>query len=193
VPSLLSPESGALTSDYTPRLDWGDSSVPAGTTFDHYELQVSTRSAFNALLLDQALAGPANSEYTFLSDLAPNARYYWRVRAFNTLGQSSNWSASRYFRAAMLPPVAVTPADGATLVNRRPTFDWQDVTGASTYTIQISRYSNFSTILASATVAASTYRASTDLPSGVILYWRIRANGPNGPSLWATARWFRIQ
>ena len=42
----LSPASNALLTSYQPTLDWSDSSVPAGTTLDHYAVQVATDSSF---------------------------------------------------------------------------------------------------------------------------------------------------
>jgi hypothetical protein len=35
--------------------------------------------------------------------------------------------------------------------------------------------------------AVSTYSMPTDLPAATVLYWRVRANGPNGPSLYSGA------
>ena len=47
--------------------------------------------------------------------LSPHGtRYYWRVRAFNTLGEYSNWSAVYSLRGAVLPPVFETPTSGST-------------------------------------------------------------------------------
>ena len=39
IPSLQSPASGALMTDYQPTLDWSDSTLPTGTTLDHYQVQ----------------------------------------------------------------------------------------------------------------------------------------------------------
>jgi hypothetical protein len=61
------------------------------------------------------------------------------------------------------------------------------VSGATSYKIQISKYSNFSTTLRSAEVTGSSFRPASSLPTGVTLYWRVQAYGPNGPSLWAAA------
>jgi hypothetical protein len=192
IPALVSPANGALTTDYTPLLDWNNSSLPAGTTFDHYQLQVATNNSFNPFLLDQSITGRSSSTYTFLSDLAPNVRHYWRVRACNSLGQCSAWSA-RNFRTAIFPPTLTSPISGAILTTVRPAFDWGDVTGASGYTIQISRYSNFSTNIINATVSVSAYTATTNLPRRVVLYWRVRTNGTNGPSAWSEKRTLTIQ
>ena len=41
VPILALPVNNTLVTNLTPRLDWNDSSVPAGTTFQKYELQLA--------------------------------------------------------------------------------------------------------------------------------------------------------
>jgi hypothetical protein len=90
----------------------------------------------------------------------------------------------RKFRTAITAPVLLTPTDGTTTTNHKPTFDWADVTGAKNYTIQVSRNTTFTSLVLSATVTPSTYTPTINLPVGT-LYWRVRANGVNGPSLWA--------
>jgi hypothetical protein len=192
VPSLSSPSSNALVTDLTPRFDWGTSSLPSGTFFDHYQLQVAIDNAFASPVIDVSVSDRLTSEYTPLTDLLPNTMYYWRVRAFNTLGQYASWSSVGYFREAMLPPVLVTPGDGTTQSTLRPSFDWEDVPGAGSYTIQISRYSSMSLPSINNSVAGHAYTSSKDLTKNRTLYWRVRANGANGPSPWSAVRTFVI-
>lgn len=193
IPVPVSPANGSLTRDYTPRLDWKNATVPSGTTFDHYQIQISADSAFVSLVVDTTIPDPLTSEFTPAADLAPNTRYYWRVRAFNTAGHYSAWSAVRNFRTAVPPPVLLTPAEGEILASLRPPFDWEDVAGAASYTIQVSRSGTFSSLLVNKTVASSGYIPTVNLPLGASLYWRVRANGTNGPSLWSEVRSFTIQ
>jgi glycoside hydrolase-like protein len=184
-PLLLSPASNALLTDYTPRLDWSTASVPLGKAFDYYELQVATDSAFTAPLLDEQIHDLTGSEFTLLSDLPVNAKYYWRVRAFDGDGQYSSWSAVRYFRAALLPPILSTPSDLELLLNRRPSFAWGAVAGAGSYTLQVSRYPNFSILQLGVLRYGTTYVPATDMSAATLYYWRVRTNGTNGPSLWS--------
>jgi hypothetical protein len=39
------------------------------------------------------------------------------------------------------------------------------------------------------TVVPSTYTPTVNLPANIPLYWRVRANGLNGPSLWSAPMW----
>ncbi len=187
-PILVSPAVNALVTDYTPRLDWGNVIVPTGTTFGHYQIQVALNATFTNLV-QSATAVP--SEYTLPTRLLPNTIHYWRVRAANSLGHYGAWSAVRYFRTAIRAPVLVSPASGVTLPNRRPSFDWRNVVGASGYTLQISKYSNFAAVMVSAPTIASAFTMPADLPANTTFYWRVRANGVNGPSLWSAIRSFR--
>jgi len=184
-PTLVSPSTNGLVTDYTPLFNWNDVTVPAGTIFDHYQIQVASDVAFTTLLHDESVV---ISEFTPLTEFPPNTRNYWRVRAVNTLGHVGAWSAVWNFRAAMLPPNPVLPADGTSLLHRRPTFDWSDVTGASNYTLQISTVANFGSLLRTASAVSSIYSMPSDLPANTTVYWRVRANGANGPSLWS-ATW----
>jgi hypothetical protein len=61
------------------------------------------------------------------------------------------------------------------------------VAGASSYTIQVSTNSSFTPLTVNATVVPSTYTPTISLPVGTF-YWRVKANGVNGPGLWSVTR-----
>ena len=186
-PKLISPKNKALVTDLMPRLDWSNSAVPNGTIFDHYQVQVAADEAFTTVVVDEEITGQTNSEYTLKSALNTNTRYYWRVRAFNTLGQYGSWSTAYYFREAVEAPELNSPADGTFLDNLRPEFDWEDVVGASGYTIQISARTNMGSPT-SGKVTDSSYIPVKDLSKNKTLYWRVRTEGENGPSAWSEVR-----
>jgi uncharacterized repeat protein (TIGR02543 family) len=194
-PGLTAPANNALVTDYTPLLNWSNSTLPAGTTFSHYQVQVATDAAFTSPTLDVNVgAGDITaSEYSPVTDLAANTKFYWRVRAVNSDLEYSAWSVSRSFRTAVLPPTLVAPSDLAVLSDPRPPFDWDDAGGATSYTIQVSRNNTFTLLVLNKTIATSAYTPTANLPANITLYWRVRANGPNGPSLWSEVRSFMIQ
>jgi hypothetical protein len=82
-------------------------------------------------------------------------------------------------------PVLLYPINGSVISATRPVFDWKDVSGAKSYTIQVSTSSNFSTLLINTTRTASYFLSSKTLPRQVMLYWRVRANGSTNSSNWA--------
>jgi hypothetical protein len=166
--------------------------LPGGTTFDHYQVQVATDAAFTNLARnDSNLTARNVSQYTPAADLGANTKFYWRVRAVNTDHGTSAWSRGYYFRTAMTPPVLSTPAAGAATLTRRPTFDWEDVPGATGYTLQVSRNNTFTQIVHTGTVrtATSTYTPGVDLLANSLLFWRVKANGTN-PSAYSAGRSF---
>jgi hypothetical protein len=68
------------------------------------------------------------------------------------------------------------------------TFDWSDVSGAASYTIQIDDNSSFpSPFIVNQTVATSKF-STTTLPT-LQMWWRVRANGASSnPGTWSSAR-----
>jgi len=200
VPRLLSPPMNALLTNYRPRLDWTQSTVPLLTTFQHYHVKISTDPTFVAIV-DDATTNPFdvyNHEYKPLIALPATSKYYWHVQACNATipTQCSAWSPTWYFRTAVKVPIQNNPADLSSSNDHRPTFDWTVVTGASSYTLQISKRATFqneySMVL---TGTALSYTPTSDLFGGAhkTFYWRVRANSPtNGPGLWSTGWSFTV-
>ncbi|MGE5251088.1 MAG: glycoside hydrolase domain-containing protein [Bacteroidota bacterium] len=100
IPVLLAPAPGETLSDYTPRFDWADVTLPEGTSLHHYLFRLSTDKRFKTLLYNKAVW---ISEFTPLSDLPAGTTFYWEVRAVNTLNQYSAWSEIRSFSTASIP------------------------------------------------------------------------------------------
>ncbi len=90
-------------------------------------------------------------------------------------------------------PSLVSPAaDARFSTGETITFDWSDVSGAATYTIQIDDQDTFASPLVTQTVTASTVAIST-LPT-TRMWWRVRANDPAGnPGAFTGARRFEIR
>ena len=191
-PLLTAPASNTLVTTTTVLLNWNDVTMPIGTTFQKYEVQAATNSTFTT---DVVFDNAATSEYT-TPVLAPNTKYYWRVRTYNSLGQYGNWSASRYLRAALsapnsLTPGTVTPPGPANnIYARRPTFTWGVVTGATSYKVEVSIASTFATKAINATATTNSYTHTADLAANTTYFWRVKANGANGPSLYSQVRTF---
>ncbi len=185
LPKLSSPASNKLLTSYTPLLDWSSSTLPSGVSLSYYQVQVATDSTFSNLVIDEK---PTQSSYQVSSPgLTPNTKYYWRVQAIGSNGHTSNWTSTRYFRAAMLPTTLISPANSTSpaLTTLRPTFSWNPVKDITSYTIQISTSSSFSSTLVNTKVSATSYKPTKNLSAGKKLYWRVRAEGSNGPSLWS--------
>lgn len=85
-------------------------------------------------------------------------------------------------------PTLLSPAHNASLTTLRPIFDWTDITYRTNYSIQVARDSAFTNLVVNTTTTSSQYTPTSDLPSGVLLYWRVRANYSFGSSVWSGAR-----
>jgi hypothetical protein len=97
VPILIAPLAGEVVTDYTPLLDWSDSSLPEGTSLRYYQVRVAANSKFTAALYYK---WTLTSQFTIPADLPAGGTYYWQVRALNNLGQFSSWSSRRSFKTA---------------------------------------------------------------------------------------------
>jgi predicted phage tail protein len=136
-----------------------------------------------------------DSDFTPAADLASNTRFYWRVRAVNvanSFDHFSAWSPVWSFRTVLAAPESLLVIPN--VINPlQPTFDWANATGPGTvtnYTIQISTSPTFSTFIVNGTTTDSIYVMLKNLPAGKTIYWRVRVNGANGPSLWTTGSSF---
>lgn len=88
-----------------------------------------------------------------------------------------------------LPGAALSlPADGATEQPLRPLFDWEAVSDADTYAIQIATDSGFGTIVAQASgLSGTTFTPGNDLAEGAEHFWRVRGSNSCGDGAWSGA------
>jgi hypothetical protein len=91
-------------------------------------------------------------------------------------------------------PSLISPAADARFApGTNITFDWSDVTGAASYTIQIDDSNSFPTpLIVDQTVTVSQFSTST-LPTQT-MWWRVRANNASGnPGSWSSVRRFEVK
>ncbi len=75
----------------------------------------------------------------------------------------------------------LTPANGALNVPATPTFTWNAVAGASSYSIQVATDMGFTNIVASATgLASPTWTSNVTLNTSTTHYWRVTASNACG-------------
>lgn len=81
-------------------------------------------------------------------------------------------------------PTLVNPTDGTTGVTLTPTFEWLPVDSATSYTVLISKVSNFSsTVVNQSGIAGTSYTLQSPLDENTNYYWRVQAVNSNGSSL----------
>ncbi len=183
VPTLSSPANGANVTT-TPTLCVNNSTPSGGCSQSQsYQFEV-----FSDVGLTTRVAGPSNvsegsstSCFTLSSALPGGRQYWWRARSYNGTAYS-NWMGPYTFftpNSAPSTPTAVSPANGSQVGTTNPTFvvgSSQDPDGSSiVYQFDVSLYSNFSSLIASASSVADTaWTTPTSLAAGNSYYWRCR-------------------
>ncbi len=72
-------------------------------------------------------------------------------------------------------------------------FDWSDVAGAASYTLQIDNQESFPTPLILQQNATASQHGTSTLPT-MTMWWRVRANGASGsPGAWSAVRRFEVK
>ncbi len=81
-------------------------------------------------------------------------------------------------------PDLISPVNNGRALSTRPTFKWNPIVGATSYSFQLSTSSVFSSLTVSKNVLTSTYTVTSDLTRSRTYYWRVKANGAK-PSAWS--------
>jgi len=177
VPSLSSPENGAVDEYIILTLDWNDAEGA-----ESYRLQVASDSLFESLVADDSLLNETSKE---IGPLTLFTKYYWRVNATNlggTTEYSDVWNFTTLFVALPSSPMLVAPENGATNVSRIVSFAWQSSEGADSYQLQVSTDSLFeTTVINNSTITDTTFQ-SEPLNGLTMYYWRVRAKNIAGTS-----------
>ena len=167
-PTLTSPANNAVIADTTPTLTWLAVSDSVG--IDSYVLHISKGdSTFSAILHEDTRDAASTDSTTVV--LYGDTTYYWRVRPIDDLGNGA-FADSFAFKVDTAFSVTLTsPADGHETTNGTVVFVWTGQ-NVDSYTWQLSRTSNFATILL--TVADTSVPSCTKaLPDPDTFYWRV--------------------
>lgn len=190
-PALLQPQDKKMTTDFSPGFLWSKFTLPSGTTFTGYHLQVAEDPDFTILAWDDPLSSTdintPSGQVDEFSPLNPASTYYWRVRACNTDGVNnfcSSWPAYFTLYTSLDSTTLIAPLDGTLLTENRPVFEWNPITKAMNYIIELATTPTFATVAYRWFSPVTTYRPLSPLPPNVTYYWRIRGGHPlYGPGL----------
>jgi hypothetical protein len=171
--------------------DWEDYPGVIG-----YNIQVALQANFSR---GASLIVPSSS-YTYPS-LPVNTTVYWRVRAKLANGTYREWSETRVLKTANPPtsPVLVSPVGNIITTSYKPVLDWKlvGVPGGTTfdhYQVQLDINRDFPTTSTDnvAGVLNHAFTVPSDLPAGVVYYWRVRSwNTVGDYSDWSKVGIFR--
>ena len=161
----------------------------AGAT--SYKVQLATDSTFTTGLIvnDSTVTDTTR----LVSGLIINTNYFWRVRGktASVIGSNSAVFAFNTTPSAPPAPALISPANNSFGVSLTPLLDWADVSGATSYELQVAADSLFTSPVINLTgLASSQYTVTTPLTNCTVYYWRVRAN--NGlPGPWSTIWHFK--
>lgn len=112
---------------------------------------------------------------------------------YNSLNRSATLTVTSASTGSLPAPTLSSPANDARFSDDQTiTFDWSDVTGAASYTLQIDDADTFSSLVRSQNTTQSRYSTSS-LPSRR-LWWRVRANDASGnPGAWSSVRRLEVR
>lgn len=183
VPVISAPLNTALVTN-TPTLSWGESSavMALSTPGWHYEVNITAPNGFNQNYTTQDDAdvevGLGRTSLTITDPLPDLTTFTWKVRAYNDTNYYSAWSLPRTFKTVLVPELN-SPINNETLDNKRPTFEWDEVPGATGYTVQVLK-NGVAVLTVPVKAPAYTYTLAADLLPSTPYTWRVMAATPIG-------------
>gem|GEM_PF-6040282 len=182
-PAFVAPAHLAEGTPVVVVLDW---TAPASAV--SFDVQVAASTAFTDVVFSR-MGVTSNGVET--DSLAFSTTYFWRVRAHNA-GGASAWSAARSFTTMALPapPPAdlASPGDKESGVAGRIVLDWNPVSIAETYDVQLS---GFGVLLVDTTGVTTTSLEVDGLDGNTEYFWRVRARNSVGVGSWSPSFSFR--
>ena len=178
-PVLSSPTNNAIGVQVMPVFIWNN--VNSATS---YSLQVSTSPSFTSTVVN---VGTTSNTYTSTTTLNCNSTYYWRVKA-STDDQESDWSEIWNFIYTLnntVIPSLITPSDNSYIATINPDFIWEEVSCATSYTLQLSTNPSFTDFVVNTVLTANSYTCTTDLDENTTYYWRVKASNDEQETGWS--------
>jgi hypothetical protein len=187
-PQPSSPANKALNQALSLTLSWGQITLATS-----YALQVSTDSSFsNSSAIHYNQGGITTTSQT-ISDLTSQTIYYWRVNATNA-GGTGIWSTIYHFTTNVGTPESVvlrSPINGAQGQSLSMVLSWDTVSGASSYSLQVSTDSAFaSSVIVNKTEITLPTQTINGLNNNTVYYWRVNAVNTAGTGVWSSLHYF---
>jgi hypothetical protein len=177
-PTLTSPENESIITGSSATFLWNPVFGANG-----YTLQVSIDNTFTTAT---STFNTANTTYG-LSGLQYNLNYYWRVRAYDGSSEgpwSAVWSFSAIEPTLDAPTLSLPLNESSGIAVEGVTLQWNTVTNANTYTLQVSTESTFGTFMYNGSTSASSQLIES-LTCETTYYWRVRASNSQVTSAWS--------
>jgi hypothetical protein len=185
VPAISFPAHGSTNNKTSVDLKW--TSVEENALYD---VELSPTPQFYTTTFK---ASSLNEAKQTVSNLSPGMTYFWRVRTTAVNGMSP-WSSVASFTTGntAFSPALKFPMPEQVNVSTMTVLQWDNVSNATEYSLQVSPSSNFrDLILDVKNIKGNEY--SAQLPSGQLLFWRVRSVNEFGEGTWSPWRFFRTE
>lgn len=178
--------------DRTPRFSWNDDASEDATYYQIYVSRNGTK--YTSWWVSRANTG-TSGDYRYADPPAGTTfqagNYVWWIQTYNNSG-AGLWSSGTSFFVPLQPPGGsspVSPKDGVTVPDRRPTLTWSNVAIAEWYklVVNIDGRNHVSTWFEGTT----SYEPSRDLPEGVADWW-IQTWNADGFGPWSAKATFNV-
>jgi len=168
-----------------------------------FEVATDTGFANKVFTRDGVTAGDALTSVRLPDALATGHSYFWHVRAqdgANTGSFSSTVSFNVYTPIVIQPPTPISPIANAVTSSLRPKFTFANAQrsgpiGSVSYTAEVADSNAFVNRIAVLTVGEQSGQtsvdATSDLPAGAQLFWRVRAFDPTTTGPWSGTQAFQ--
>jgi len=96
--------------------------------------------------------------------------------------ESPSYNSSDSSYSTISGPKYPSPSDGSAISDATPLLNWEDVSGASGYHIQVSTSNSFTydVIVDNSSLTASQYQVISPLSNNTTYYWRVRVKNADG-------------
>jgi len=177
------------TTATTATIGWAPFATPEGATA--YQLQVNSRADWNPATFVTTITSYYPDTTALITGLAPGTTYYARVRAATQTAVTagavvtpagvgapvrSPWSNTVTFATQLgqaTPPLPLVPLPGAQNVILNPTFDWDPVPGAASYSIVVATDPAFANVVCSGSPTSDFWQCDTTLDCYTHYYWKV--------------------
>jgi len=153
---------------FTTNIVLSASQVPAGTTVSFGSNSIA----------------PGVSTTVTLNNTSSLAAGIYTIRVTGVAGAvTKTRDISFLIGSAPLAPALISPVNDSIGLTTLPTFSWGTVTGAISYTIEISTSTTFSIITQTISNVSSPYTLTTPLAQDLIYFWRVKTANSCGNGL----------
>ncbi len=169
VPAPISPPNDSTITPTNITFAWSQVS-----NAEYYHIQISTSASFNNIIVDDSLLTvPAKT----VDSLSPNKIFYWRVLAKDSTTKSP-WSNTQVVKTASQPnstlaaPSLTAPPNGSINQPTSLTLQWSSVSGASSYSVQVSTDSSFNNLVVNQSGLSNNSYQVSGLSNNTTYFWR---------------------